>query len=100
MEIDSKLGSYEVTGGALLRESRRTGRRTFLLRQGLNLGALAVCNAALAVLSAWCIVTRTGINFKSDAFFASCALPQLTFIFLSTTLLPVLVPLLSTKDAE
>lgn len=100
MEIDGNLGSYEVTAGALPLESRQTNRRALLFRQGLNLGALAVCNAALAVLSAWYIVTRTGINFKSDAFFASCALPQLTFIFLSTTLLPVLVPLLSTKDAQ
>lgn len=100
MEIDGKIGSYGVTGGSLPRESRRAGRRSFLFRQGINLGALAVCNAALAVLSAWYIVTSTGINFKSDAFFASCALPQFTFIFLSTTLLPVLVPLLSTKDTE
>lgn len=89
-----------MTGGSLLHEARRAGRRSGLFRQGLNLGALAVCNAALAVLSAWYIVTSTGINFRSDAFFASCALPQLTFIFLSTTLLPVLVPLLSTKDSE
>jgi putative peptidoglycan lipid II flippase len=100
MEIDGKFGSYGVTGGSLLRESWRAGQRSFFFRQGLNLGALAVCNAALAFLSVWYIVTRTGINYKSDAFFASCALPQLTFVFLSTTLLPVLVPLLSTKSPE
>ena len=100
MEIDSKLGPYEVTERSLPQESRRPGHHSLLFRQGLNLGVLAVCNTALAVLPAWYIVTRTGINFKSDAFFASCALPQFTFIFLSATLLPVLVPLLSTKDAE
>jgi putative peptidoglycan lipid II flippase len=97
MEIDGKLGSYEGPEGSLL---RRAWHSSFLFRQGLNLGGLAVCNAGLAVLSAWYIVTRTGINFKSDAFFASSALPQFAFVLLSTTLLPVLVPLLSTKDAE
>lgn len=100
MEIDGKLGSYEAAGGSLMRGAWRAGHRSFLFRQGISLGTLAACNAALAVLSAWYIVTRTGINFKSDAFFASCALPQLAFVFLSATLLPVLVPLLSTKAAE
>lgn len=71
-----------------------------MFKQGLNLGALAVCNASLAILSAWYIVTRTGINFETDAFFASGALPQFAFLLLSATLLPVLVPLLATKDAE
>ncbi|HEV2707312.1 MAG TPA: lipid II flippase MurJ [Pyrinomonadaceae bacterium] len=99
MEADGQLGSYEVTGRSLPRESR-WGSYSFLFKQGLNLGALAVCNAALAVLSAWYIVTRTGINFETDAFFASGALPQLTFLFLSTTLLPVLVPLLATRNAQ
>lgn len=99
MEADGKLGGYEVTGHAP-RESRAAGGYSFLFRQGLNLGALAVCNAALAVLSAWYIVTRTGINFETDAFFASGALPQITFLFLSATVLPVLVPLLATRDPE
>jgi putative peptidoglycan lipid II flippase len=71
-----------------------------LFKQGLNLAALAVCNASLALLSAWYIVTRTGINFETDAFFASSALPQIAFLFLSTTLLPVLVSLLATRDAQ
>ena len=100
MGIDGKVGSYGVIGSSLPDESGRAGHRSFFFRQGLTLGALAVCNAALAFLSVWYIVARTGINFQSDAFFASCALPQLTFIFLSTTLLPVLVPLLSTKNPE
>ncbi|MCA1567611.1 MAG: virulence factor MviN [Acidobacteria bacterium] len=100
MEADSKLGSCEVTSHSPGRESQRVGGYSFLFKQELNLAALAVCNAVLAVLSAWYIVTRTGINFETDAFFASGALPQLAFLFLSTTLLPVLVPLLATRDAE
>jgi peptidoglycan biosynthesis protein MviN/MurJ (putative lipid II flippase) len=71
-----------------------------LFKQGFNLGALAICNAALAVLSAWYIVTRVGLNVETDAFFASGALPQLVFLVLSATLIPVLVPLLATRDAE
>ena len=70
------------------------------LRQGVKLGALAACNAALAVLSAWYIVTRAGLNVETDAFFASGALPQLAFLLLSGTLLPVLAPLLTTRDAD
>jgi putative peptidoglycan lipid II flippase len=100
MEIDRKLGSYEVAPGSFLGGVRNAWHRIFPFRQGLNLAALAACNAGLAVLSAWYIVTRVGLNFSSDAFFASGALPQLAFILLSTTLLPVLVPLLSTKDEE
>lgn len=69
-------------------------------RQGVKLGALATCNAALAVLSAWYIVTRVGLNVETDAFFASGGLPQLVFLVLGATLLPVLVPLLATRDAE
>jgi putative peptidoglycan lipid II flippase len=82
------------------RESRRARVNSLLLRQGVNLGALATCNAALAVLSAWYIVTRVGLNVETDAFFASGALPQLVFLVLSATLIPVLVPLLATRDAE
>lgn len=100
MEIDGKIGSYGVAGGPLSRGSWRAGRRPLLFGQGLKLGALAACNAGLAVVSAWYVVTRTGLNLKSDAFFASSALPQFAFVFLSTTLLPVLSPLLSTKDSE
>ncbi len=100
MEIEGKLNSYKMTGRSPLRRAERAGDSSLLFKQGINIGVLAACNAGLAVLSAWYIITRTGINFKSDAFFASCALPQLAFIFLNATLLPVLVPLLSTKDAE
>lgn len=100
MQADGKLGSYGRLGRAIARGSRRAGSHTVLFKQGLNLGGLAVCNAALAILSAWYIVTGTGINVETDAFFASGALPQLVFLVLTATLLPVLVPLLATRDAE
>src|SRR5690349_11945060 len=100
MEIDGKLGSGGMAGGALRRDSRPAGRRLFLFGQGLNVAALASCNAVLAVLSAWYVVARTGLNVETDAFFASGALPQLAFLLLSATLPPVLVPLLATKDEE
>jgi peptidoglycan biosynthesis protein MviN/MurJ (putative lipid II flippase) len=82
------------------RGSRRARARSLLFGQGVGVGLLATCNAALAVLSAWYIVARTGLNVETDAFFASGALPQLTYLLLSATLLPVLVPLLATRDAE
>lgn len=99
MEIDRKLVSYKTTGESLP-WARRAWHGSFVLRQGVNLAVLALCNASLAVLSAWYIVTRTGINFRSDAFFASSALPQLAFGLLSATLVPVLVPLLAKKDPQ
>ena len=99
MEIDRKLVSYETTREPLP-WARRAWHGSFVFRQGVNLAALALCNASLAVLSAWYIVTRTGINFRSDAFFASSALPQLAFGLLSATLVPVLVPLLATKNPQ
>lgn len=98
MEADEKFGTYVRLRRIVLRQSWRS--RTLFFGQGLNVGALAICNAALAVLSAWFIVARMGLNVETDAFFASGALPQLAFLLLSTTLLPVLVPLLATRDAE
>jgi putative peptidoglycan lipid II flippase len=100
MEADGKLGAYGKLGRVMRRESRRARVGSPSFRQGVNLGALAACNAALAGLSAWYIVTRMGLNVETDAFFASGALPQLAFLLLSTTLLPVLAPLLATRDAE
>lgn len=100
MEADDKLGKYVRLRRVVRRGSQRARVHTVPLRQGLNVGALATCNAALAVLSAWYIVARTGLNVETDAFFASGALPQLAFLLLSATLLPVLVPLLATRDAE
>jgi len=100
MEADDKLGSYARLGRVVLRKSQRARVHSFLFREGLNLGLLASCNAALAGLSVWYIVTRTGLNVETDAFFASGALPQLAFLVLSATLLPVLAPLLATRDGE
>src|SRR5829696_2062413 len=99
-EADGKVGSYGRLGRVVLRESRRARVNSLLFRQGVHLGALATCNAALTVLSAWYIVTRVGLNVETDAFFASGALPQFAFLLLSATLLPGLAPLLATRDAE
>ncbi|HEX8149326.1 MAG TPA: lipid II flippase MurJ [Pyrinomonadaceae bacterium] len=98
MEADERFGAYVRLRRAVLRESRRAPSLSF--RQGLKVAALASCNAALAVLSAWYIVARTGLNVETDAFFASGALPQLAFLLLSAALPPVLVPLLATRDPE
>lgn len=100
MDADGNIGSYGRLGRVVLRESRRARVNSPSFRQVVNLGALATCNAALAVLSAWYIVTRVGLNVETDAFFASGALPQLVFLVLGATLLPVLAPLLATRDAE
>lgn len=99
MEADEQLGVYGL-GRGVRRESRRALVRSHFFGQGLKVGALATCNAALAILSAWYIVARTGLNVETDAYFASGALPQLAFLLLSATLPAVLVPLLSTRDAE
>jgi putative peptidoglycan lipid II flippase len=99
MEANDQLGAYGLRH-VLRRESRRAGVRSHFFGQGLKVGALATCNAALAVLSAWYIVARTGVGVETDAFFASGALPQLAFLLLGATLPAVLVPLLATKDAE
>ena len=99
MEADEQLGADGLRRGPR-RVSRRGRVRSHFFGQGLKVGALATCNAALAVLSAWYIVARTGVGVETDAFFASGALPQLAFLLLSAMLPPVLVPLLATRDAE
>lgn len=71
-----------------------------MIRLSLTLGALAFCNALLAILMPWYIVTRLGVGIETDAFFASGALPQLIFLVASFSLTQVLVPLLATEDEK
>jgi len=69
-----------------------------LFKLSLTLGSLAICNAVLAILMPWYVVTRLGVGIESDSFFASGALPQLIFLVISFSLTQVLVPILSTED--
>jgi len=69
-----------------------------LIKLSLILAGLAICNAALAVLMPWYVVTRLGVGIETDAFFASAALPQMIFLVVSFSLPHVLVPLLATED--
>lgn len=71
-----------------------------MIRLSLTLAGLAICNAVLAVLMPWFIVTRLGVGIATDAFFASGALPQLIFLVASFSLTQVLVPLLATESEE
>lgn len=71
-----------------------------MIRLSLILAGLAICNAILAVLMPWYVVTRLGIGVETDAFFASGALPQLIFLVASFSLTQVLVPLLATEDEQ
>jgi len=71
-----------------------------LFKLGLTLAALAICNAVLAILMPWYIVTRLGIGIATDAFFVSGALPQLIFMVASFSLTQVLVPLLATESGD
>jgi len=71
-----------------------------LIRLSLILGGLAICNAILAILMPWYVVTQLGVGIQTDAFFASGALPQLIFLVASFSLTQVLVPLLATEDEE
>lgn len=70
------------------------------LTQSASLAVLAACNAGLAVLMSWYVVTHIGLSAESDAFFASTVIPQFVFILLTVTFLPVLVPLLATRDDD
>lgn len=71
-----------------------------MIKLSLTLGWLAVCNAILAVLMPWYIVTRLGVGIETDAFFASSALPQFVFLVSSSSLSYVLVPLIATEDEK
>jgi len=71
-----------------------------LIKLSLILAGLAICNAALAVLMPWYVVTRLGVGIETDAFFASAALPQMIFLVVSFSLPHVLVPLLATEDEK
>jgi putative peptidoglycan lipid II flippase len=71
-----------------------------LIKLSLTLAGLAICNAVLAILMPWYVVTRLGVGIETDAFFASGALPQLIFLVASFSLTQVLVPLLATEDEQ
>jgi len=71
-----------------------------LIRLSLTLAALALCNAVLAMLMPWYVVTRMGVGIETDAFFASGALSQLIFLVASFSLTQVIVPLLATEDEK
>lgn len=71
-----------------------------MIRLSLILGGLAICNAVLAILMPWYVVTHLGVGIQTDAFFASGALPQLIFLVASFALTQVLVPLLATEDEK
>jgi peptidoglycan biosynthesis protein MviN/MurJ (putative lipid II flippase) len=71
-----------------------------LIKLSLILAGLAICNAILAVLMPWYVVTHLGVGIETDAFFASGALPQLIFLVASFSLTQVLVPLLATEDEK
>jgi putative peptidoglycan lipid II flippase len=71
-----------------------------LIKLSLILAGLAICNAVLAVLMPWYVVTHLGVGIQTDAFFASGALPQLIFLVASFSLTQVLVPLLATEDEK
>jgi putative peptidoglycan lipid II flippase len=71
-----------------------------LIKLSLVLAGLAICNAVLAILMPWYVVTRLGVGVETDAFFASGALPQLIFLVASFSLTQVLVPLLATEDEQ
>ena len=64
----------------------------------MGIGAIAVCNSAIAMLMPWYVVIAIGVSEQTDAFFAASALPQFVFLVLTATLLPVLVPLLATNE--
>lgn len=71
-----------------------------MIRLSLTLAGLAVCNAVLAILVPWYVVTYLGVGIETDAFFASGALPQLIFVVISFSVGHVLIPLLATEDEK
>lgn len=71
-----------------------------MIRLSLGLVGLAICNAILAVLMPWYVVTHLGVGIETDSFFAAGALPQLIFLVVSSALTQILVPLLATEDEK
>src|SRR5436190_6437158 len=52
------------------------------------------------MLMPWYVVTRFGVGYQTDAFFASGALSQLIFLVATFALTQVIVPLLATEDEK
>ena len=97
MEAIGKLRSFIFLNRFIDDYSRRI-KSNSAIRQSACLAVLAACNGALALFMSWFVVSRIGVSGETDAFFASTALPQFVFILLTTTLLPVLVPIFATQN--
>lgn len=77
--------------------AKRAATTRSLFTQSAWLATLSAINALLALLMTWYVVAHLGVGAQTDAFFASAVIPQFAFMLLTTTLLPVLVPLLATR---
>ena len=65
----------------------------------LSLGWLASVNVFATLLIHWHVITRLGIGAETDALFAGMVVPQIVLVLFTSSLLPVLVPLLAAGEA-
>jgi glycosyltransferase involved in cell wall biosynthesis/peptidoglycan biosynthesis protein MviN/MurJ (putative lipid II flippase) len=86
---------HDIATGAS--SAKRAATTRSLFTQSAWLATLSAINALLALLMTWYVVAHLGVGAQTDAFFASAVIPQFAFMLLTTTLLPVLVPLLATR---
>lgn len=70
------------------------------MRLSIALGVITAVNITLSLLIQWYLITTLGAGLQTDALIAGMALPQLMLVIGSGSLGHVLVPLLTTTDAE
>jgi putative peptidoglycan lipid II flippase len=69
-----------------------------LIKQTVTLALLAGATTLVNVLFQWYVITHLGVGIETDALFAGMAVPQFILLVMSSTLPPVLVPILATED--
>jgi putative peptidoglycan lipid II flippase len=69
-----------------------------LIKQSVTLALLAGATTLVNVLFQWYVITHLGVGIETDALFAGMAVPQFIVLVMSSTLPPVLVPILATDD--
>ena len=69
-----------------------------MIKQTLTLALLAVATTLVNVLFQWYVITHLGVGIETDALFAGMAVPQFILLVMSSTLPPVLVPILAAED--
>ncbi len=70
------------------------------MKHSIQLSLLSITNIIFIFFFQWYLLVQLGAGLETDAFFASMTVPQLLLVVISSSLMNVLVPLLSSQTED